>query len=98
MWLHNYAEIPNLLKLAGLFQQQQLGRILWKFGSICFAKTPRKGSVSKVQATEVVPFPVFISFVVKQQTPPTHVLFNTMRRMSLQSSFGIGKFGKVPEQ
>lgn len=51
-------------------------RILWKFDSLCFAKTPTKRSVflSKVQATEVVQFPVFISFVVKQQIPPTHVL------------------------
>lgn len=73
-WLCNWALIPSLFKLGGFFHQLQQGqdfRAVW-FSSL--AKTAMKRCVflSQVRATEVVQLPVFVSFVVKQQIPPTH--------------------------
>lgn len=99
-WLCNWALIPSLFKLGGFFHQLQQGQDFRAVWLSSLAKTAMKRCVflSQVRATEVVQLPVFVSFVVKQQIPPTHVLSHTMRQTSPQPSLQTGKSGKLPKR
>lgn len=99
-WLCNWALIPSLFKLAGFFHQLHRSQGFREVWLLSLAKTAMKRCVflSQVRATEVVQFPVFVSFVVKQQIPPTHVLSHTMRKTSPQPPLQTRKSGKVPKR